>query len=382
MYGGFKRARHMWFRRKTLSALAWACCFVFAGCTVDEGKNASPRCVISADCSAGLICYRDFCVPGPAAPDGLQTNDGPAIAAPTDAASPRATDAATPLADAAGPESTPPTNQPDLTEPDANVRAGEPVDASVPVIDSATPAVTLPSCSREVLRQRADAYLAAMAAGDTSSLRKHPSLRYTENGQTVQLGLGVWTSRPKAQFVRHALDEVSCGSVIFGVLQTITGRVIVGVRLGYVDEQLREVEAQVVSQNFQFFNPAGIIPDGPDPWAEPPPAATRMSRGAVSQLVSNYFDSVTTPSLLPPHDPACRRRQDGVLMAQQGSCGVPPGDRPFSEARFPLVDETTGIATAVVLYDRYVGMYLFKVSGGMIQNIDIVGGAQARSSGW
>lgn len=61
---------------------------------------------------------------------------------------------------------------------------------------------------------------------------------------------------------------------------------------------------------------------------------------------------------------------------------MPPGDRPFTEKRLSVVDETTGIATAIALYDRYVGMYLFKVSGGTLQNIDIVGGAQARSSGW
>ena len=69
-------------------------------------------------------------------------------------------------------------------------------------------------------------------------------------------------------------------------------------------------------------------------------------------------------------------------MAQQGSCGVPPGSHAFEEKRYPLVDETTGIATAIVIYDRYVGMYLFKVSGGVIQNIEIVGGAQSPSSGW
>jgi hypothetical protein len=178
------------------------------------------------------------------------------------------------------------------------------------------------------------------------------------------------------------LDEVSCGSVIFGVFSSLTGRHILGVRLGYVDEQLRDVEALGVPQNFQFFNPAGIVPEGPDPWVEPVPPAARTSRAALDSLVTNYFDSVTTPSLLPPYDPGCRRRQNGVLMAQQGSCGVPPGERTFAEVRLSLVDATSGIATAVVLYDRYVGMYLFKVSGGMMQNIDIVGGAQARSSGW
>lgn len=360
-------------------------CLALAGCTVDESKNGAARCASTAGCSDGFVCYRDFCVPGPAVPDGLQSTDTPTTAESRDASSPRGPDAAKPLAprlDASEPDSTPSTDVPGRDDSDAGSGASEPIDAGVVVADSATSPVTPPACSREVLRERADAYLAAMASGDTSALRKHASLRYTENGQTVQLGLGVWTSRPKAQFMRHVLDEASCGSVLFGVLQSITGRTIIGVRLRYVDEQLLEAEAQVVPQNFQFFNPAGIIPDGADPWVEPVPPAMRTPRAALNQLVSNYFESVTASSLLPPFDPGCRRRQDGVLMAQQGSCGVPPGERAFTEKRYPVVDETNGIATAIVIYERYVGMYLFKVSGGTLQNIDIVGGAQARSSGW
>jgi hypothetical protein len=233
-----------------------------------------------------------------------------------------------------------------------------------------------------VLRQRADAYLTAMAEGDVASLNKHPSLRYTENGQAQQLGLGVWLGRPKAQFARHVLDEERCGVATLAVLRGNSGRVILGVRLRYLDSQLLEVEAQVVVQNFQFFNPDAIIPVGADPWVQPVPAAMQMSREALNQLLANYFDSASVPALLPPHDPGCRRRQDGVLMAQQGSCGVAPGTHPFEERRYPLVDVTNGIATAIVIYDRYVGMYLFKVSGGVIQNIDIVGGAMSASSGW
>jgi hypothetical protein len=221
-----------------------------------------------------------------------------------------------------------------------------------------------------------------MASGDVASLSKHSSLRYTENGQAQQLGLGVWIGRPKAQFVRHVLDEGRCSAAVLAVLRSNTGRIIFGVRLRYLDDQLLESEAQVVQQNFQFFNPDAIIPAGADPWVEPVPAAMRMPREALNKLLADYFDSATVPSLLPPHDDSCRRRQDGVLMAQQGSCGVPPGTHAFEEKRYPLVDETSGIATAIVIYDRYVGMYLFKVSGGAIQNIDIVGGAQSTSSGW
>lgn len=208
-----------WFRRRTPLALVWASCLALAGCTVDESKNDGQRCGISSDCSTGLVCYRDFCVPGPAVPDGLQTNDGPATTGQKDAATPRATDAATslePQADAGEPKTSPSLDAPEPTGPDATAGAGEPVDASVPVADGAMPAGTLPGCSREALRERADACVAAMASGDTSLLRKHPSLRYTEADPWVE-PVPAAARTPRAalnQLVASYFDSVSTRSLL------------------------------------------------------------------------------------------------------------------------------------------------------------------------
>jgi hypothetical protein len=363
---------HAMTRKQRIAALlicagSWAC----VGCTVREDANPSARCESSADCPADLACYRDFCVPGPNLPE-----DSAAGATPTPMDSgliePRAE--AGPAGVLAVDGGAVPT---DLLNPG--------MDASVTAVAGAAPA---PSgrCNRDALRQRADAYIAAMYTGDLGTIRRHPSLRYTENGQTVLLGRGLWLNRLRAEFVRHALDEVNCSSVAVAVLSGNTGRVIFGVRLRYLEEQLLEIEAQVVQPNLQFFNPAEIIPTGPDPWAEPVPLALRMSRDGLNQLVANYFDSVSAPAVLPASDPGCRRRQNGALMAQQGSCAIPPGTGAFTEKRYAVIDETHGIVTAVVLSDqllaKYVGMYLLKVSGGLVQNIDVVGGAAVLSSGW
>jgi hypothetical protein len=166
------------------------------------------------------------------------------------------------------------------------------------------------------------------------------------------------------------------------VLSANASRIVFGVRLRYLEEQLFEAEAQVVPRNDEYYEPAALIPSGPDPWVEPVPAPLRMSRDALSQLAADYFDSTNDTSLLPAHAPSCLRRQNGALMPPQGSCGRPPANRPFAERRYPVIDELTGIVTAIVLFDRFVGMYLIKAQGGVIQNIDIVGGAASGSSGW
>lgn len=237
-------------------------------------------------------------------------------------------------------------------------------------------------CTRDALRERADAYLQAMTTGKTQSLNLHPAVRYTENGQDQVLGAGLWLSRPLTDFTRYAFDEAHCSSVTEAVLNDIQGRIVFGMRLLYVDDQLREVETQVVRNNLQYYDPDALIPSGADPWAQPVAPATRMSRDALVSLAERYFDAATGGAVLPAHTDDCRRRQNGKLMADDGSCGSAPGDSRFEQRRYPVVDEANGIVTACVVYRGYLGIYLFKAADNTIQNIDVVGGVLANTSGW
>jgi hypothetical protein len=107
-----------------------------------------------------------------------------------------------------------------------------------------------------------------------------------------------------------------------------------------------------------------------------------MSRDALMLMAEHYFDANMDVSLLPPHAPDCRRRQNGTLMAAMGSCGVAPGNERFQQRRYPVFDETAGVVVAVVLYRNFLGMYLFKAYDDALQNINVIGGAASASSGW
>jgi hypothetical protein len=263
------------------------------------------------------------------------------------------------VADAAQPPSNP-------TLPDANTAATNPADP----------------CSRDELERRARAYFDAMASGDIAALELHPALRYTENGQEQQLGLGLWLNRPTVAFSRHVLDAQRCSSMTEAVLDQNLGQVIFGVRLRYVDGQLIDVEAQVVPQNPTYYNPEGIAPDGPDPWSMPVPPAMRMSEMALIQLASDYFDSIADPMRLPRSAADCVVRQNGVEVGKAGSCSVAPeGDR-FEQVRFPVVDETLGVVSAIVQHRGTVGMLLFRAENGLLYNVEVIGGAYSQTTGW
>lgn len=221
----------------------------------------------------------------------------------------------------------------------------------------------------------------ALANGDPITLNLSSDVRYTENGQTQMLGLGMWLNRPQSMFSRHFLDEASCSTVTVAVVGQALQRTILGVRLRYVSDLLSEVEAQVVIPNFAYYDPDGVITMGADPWTTPVDPAVRMTREALTTLAKHYFDSATDTTQLPMHASDCKRTQNGKLFDPDGNCGK-PGSQLFEQQRFPVIDETAGIVTAIVIYQAHVGMYLIKAQNNTIQDIDIIGGAATPTSGW
>ena len=247
------------------------------------------------------------------------------------------------------------------------------------------PAMTPPAmtpCDRDLLRRKADTYMAALTMGDASSLNLHPRVRYTENGRDAMFGSGVWTRHATVDFARHVVDEMRCTTVTQAVLSVRTVRSVFGVRLSYQDGQLLEAEAQVVPDNLTtLIDIETLIPDGKDPWAEPVPEAMRSSRADLLALAERYFDSAAGGIEVPPSAAGCTRHQNGAPLGD-GRCDVPPGKMRFEQKRFPAVDEPHGVVTAIILYDKFIGQYMIRVIGGVVQSIEITGGASSSDTGW
>jgi hypothetical protein len=246
------------------------------------------------------------------------------------------------------------------------------------------PAGNAPECDRERLRAKADEFLQALSTGDPATLNLHPSVRYTENGREEPLGSGIWLRHPKPDFSRHVLDEVRCTTMTEAVLSALTARIVFGVRLLYRDGQLLEAEAQTVPENATLLRDIdGIIPMAgvADPWTVAVPEGMRGSRESLMGLVERYFGSAAGDGTVPASAPDCRRRQNGAFLGD-GLCTTTPGTMRFEMVRYPVLDETNGITTAVVRYDGHLGFYMIKVIDGVVQNIEITGGASAASAGW
>ena len=73
----------------------------------------------------------------------------------------------------------------------------------------------------------------------------------------------------------------------------------------------------------------------------------RASRAELLEIAERYFSSAADGGDVPPSAAACRRRQNGVPMEDNGSCTVRPGTKRFMQLRYPVVDETNGVAVSV-----------------------------------
>lgn len=271
---------------------------------------------------------------------------------------------------------------PDAGQQPASTTAGQPA-AAEPVDSGAAspPAMTANAgCSRAELRAAADAFLLALSSGDAQSLSLDPNSRYTENGEVRTVGTGLWVSRPKTDYARHFLDEQLCSSLTVAVLKDGANRIVYGARLLYRDTHLLEVETIIVRPNDRYFRPDGIIPTDRDLWIEPVDSSVRMSRAELMSFAERYFGSTVEPALLPPAAPGCMCLQNGAPAGLD--CGDTPGTERFQQLRYPVIDETAGVATAIAWTNRVIAMYFFKMQAGTMQNIEAVGGTFAENTGW
>jgi hypothetical protein len=267
------------------------------------------------------------------------------------------------------------------SEPVASAGAGA---ASTTSAEPATVPANTPgnACPRDVLQQRLDAYLDAMAQGAPASLPVHSNLHYTENGQSVMLGRGLWLSQPRARFTRSALDTQSCGSVTHAVLEENLGTtVMLGLRLRYLEDLLIDVETTVARRDPQLFNPDAIIVPPPDPWLASVPDDKRMSNKELVAVAERFFAGIVTPSDSPPRAPMCMLRQNGVQVGG-GNCTAGSAAERFQQLRYPVVDPETGLVGAIGLGHSYIVMFLFKVEEGTLINIDAIGGVPSAVTGW
>ncbi len=153
-------------------------------------------------------------------------------------------------------------------------------------------APTMQSCDRACLDGFVDRYLDALAADDPSRLPVTPTVKFTEDGQRLNLGDGLWNTATGKGTYKFYMEDVETGEVgFFGSMREAGEPIILALRLKIEGRKISEIETIVVRdvQDAQNLEKR----DHPDAlFMQAIPASERASRADLVQAANMYFSGM------------------------------------------------------------------------------------------
>ena len=241
--------------------------------------------------------------------------------------------------------------------------------AMVAVFLSLSPAVWAQDCDRNCLESVTDQFLSALEARDPTAFPRTDNLRYTENGQDIALGDGLWQTFVSNSDYRLYVADPHAGQVVFlGVIQENDAEVIAHFRLKV--EQGRVAEAEALLARNSSMAALENLREPKAIFMEPLPAEQRVSREQLLRISDSYFtglDTENSGAYVPFHE-NCQRQENGLILAnspdpdagamQKLGCKA-QFDTGFStivtdvrERRYMVLDEERGLSYAIVFFDH------------------------------
>ena len=173
-----------------------------------------------------------------------------------------------------------------------------------------------PACDRACLEPFVDKYLDAMVAHDPSKAPFARGVKFTENGQRLELGDGLWNTMTGKGTFRLFVTDVEAQQVAFlGTIQEANVGAVIGLRLRIRDEKITEAEhfVQRSPNSAAGFERIGYK------WTDVVPPAERMSRDELVKTANMYFSGMQRNDGKGdyPFADDCNRIENGGLTTNQ-----------------------------------------------------------------
>jgi hypothetical protein len=144
-------------------------------------------------------------------------------------------------------------------------------------------------CDRTCLQTFVDRYLDAVAAHDPAKAPLAKGAKFTENGQKLEFGDGLWNTMTGKGAYRLLVADVEAGQVAFlGSIQEAGTPAMIALRLRVRNGQITEAETflQRSDRSAQGFEKIGWT------WTEPIPSSERLSRDNLVETANMYFSGM------------------------------------------------------------------------------------------
>jgi len=243
-------------------------------------------------------------------------------------------------------------------------------------------------CDRTCLNGFVEGFLAALVAHDPSRLPLGREVKYTENGQILRLGDGIWGTATSLPSYRIYADDPQAGQVMFmGVLQENGAPVIFCARLKVELHQMTEIEV-VVSRKEpgSLARPENLVQPNPI-FSETLAPAQRRSRQNMIAIANSYFNAIEKGhASYVPFDDNCNRIESGVQTTNSPTPNAPSGsvsvlglgcadqiktrnfqpDTLIRERRFAVIDEERGLVFVLGFFDHDATLRSYTLADGRI----------------
>jgi hypothetical protein len=290
---------------------------------------------------------------------------------------------------------------------------------------NAVPPVKLP-CERACMEDLAERFVTALATHDPQSLPLAGTVRYTESGQEMALGDGLWGTTSDVGSYRHVFADPATGEIALFATMKENGRpFIMGARLKVEIGRITEIEVVLYrTGSGPAWNDAGALAlekmgKPRDLWNTAPAAGERRSRQELVAVANSYFDSLQRNDGKGdyPFTPDCDRLENGTYTTnnpglvrmgdidiggmgctEQFKTGLYGVVTRIHHRRFLIVDEARSAVVAIGVFDHAgtikelttptgqkvsTGMFsrpssilifeAFKIKGDRIQQVEAVG---------
>ncbi|MGH8150362.1 MAG: hypothetical protein ACRETB_10380 [Steroidobacteraceae bacterium] len=172
------------------------------------------------------------------------------------------------------------------------------------------------SCDRACLDGFVDQYLAALAAHDPSRLAVTKDVRFTENGQRLVLGDGLWRTMTGVGTFRMIVADTAAERVAFlGSIREAGTPAMLALHLAIRHHRIAEIETLVQrsARSAQGFEKIGWT------WTETLPPRERMSRANLVRIANMYFSGMqqNDGKGVYPFSADCNRIENGTFTTNR-----------------------------------------------------------------
>ena len=242
-------------------------------------------------------------------------------------------------------------------------------------------AYTPPSreCTRFMLIDAAESYLAAQEAGDISKMSLAANAKFKEDFSNITKDKSLINTALPIAFHRSIYDAARCKTFTEVIVTEGKHQYVIGTRLTVDGGNISEVDSLVTDKEDWLFNADDYLKySKAEDWPVLP-LDDRISRQELIDAANQYFDFIfLDKGVRPPWGSPCARLEGGAYtnekMEDKDTCQIPaPLGEMFVSNRTFVVDEERGAVNIFCLFeDNALGMpdsHTFRLVKGQYQNI-------------